>query len=354
MSFSSHYRRQLEQKRRQRLDAEKKVSQYRTKEADKRSAATKARSVAANTKNQSTVASRLREADRHEGDANTAAQEAARWQGKAASYAKEEADLQIRLMKAEQSETAADNRRRELSRRAAQRMAATEQAQVSHRLAATEERVNIALRELRAPKPERLRVLMLAASAEGDLRVGREQARIRAAVERATHRDLVELDVRPSATTSDLLDGISRFRPHVVHFSGHSNEDLIEFEADVDHRHEGVVVSADAFAHAVAATDEPPLLILLNSCHSAAQIDRLVAKVAPFAIGMSNDIDDIDAITYATQFYAAVAEGQSIRSAHLSGQAAVELAGLPGHDLPVLAHADDVNPASTFLVKPPS
>jgi hypothetical protein len=34
-------------------------------------------------------------------------------------------------------------------------------------------------------------VLMLGAAPEGDLRVSREQARIRTAVERALHRDLV-------------------------------------------------------------------------------------------------------------------------------------------------------------------
>lgn len=68
---------------------------------------------------------------------------------------------------------------------------------------------------------------------------------------------------------------------------------------------------------------------------------------------MSDAIDDVDAITYATQFYAALANGQSIRSAHLSGQAALELAGLEGHELPVLAHADDVDAMSAFLVVPP-
>ena len=34
-----------------------------------------------------------------------------------------------------------------------------------------------------------------------------------------------QVDVRPAATAADLLDGITRFRPHVVHFSGHSNDD---------------------------------------------------------------------------------------------------------------------------------
>jgi hypothetical protein len=137
-----------------------------------------------------------------------------------------------------------------------------------------------------------------------------------------------------------------------VHFSGHSSDYLIELEDEVDDRHPGVIVTASAFASAVKATDDPPLLVLLNSCGSAAQIDEIVERVAPFAIGMAGEVDDADAITYAAQFYAAVANGQSIRSAHESAVAALELAGLPGAQLPTLAHADDVDPASTVLVQP--
>ena len=184
------------------------------------------------------------------------------------------------------------------------------------------------------------------------LRVGREQKRIRSAVESALHRDQIELDVRPAATTADLLDGITKFRPHVVHFSGHSNDDLIVFEDETDEPHEGVIVTARAFARAISATDDPPLLVLLNSCRSAAQIDDLVAQVVPFAIGMADSIEDADAISYAAQFYAAVANGQSINSSHLSGQAALELAGLDSADLPTLAWAPDVDPSTTVLVKP--
>lgn len=197
---------------------------------------------------------------------------------------------------------------------------------------------------------------MLGASSESGgraLRVGREQKRIRSAVESSLHRDQVELDTRPAATTADLLDGITKFRPHVVHFSGHSDDELIEFEDEVDDFHEGVIVTAGAFGSAVKATDDPPLLVLLNSCNSAAQIDRLVEqRVAPFAIGMADEIDDGDAIIYATQFYAAVANGQSVNAAHLSAQAALELAGLSGAELPTLTHADDVDATRTVLVTP--
>ncbi|MEU0283574.1 hypothetical protein [Streptomyces sp. NPDC006195] len=114
-------------------------------------------------------------------------------------------------------------------------------------------------------------------------------------------RDLVDLQGHPAATTNIPLDGLTQFRPHVVHFSGHSAPELIECERGVDEPHESAIVSAGAFARSIAALDEKPLLVLLNSRHSAAQIMNLVDTV-PFAIGMSDEIGDVDAITYAARF----------------------------------------------------
>jgi hypothetical protein len=349
---ANQYRGQLDRKRKQRIDAEKKAGELRSKETGKRTAAAVARAAAAKTKSASTATSKLREAERHEKEAAKAGAEAGRWQDKASGYAKEELNLQSKVSKAESTEAAAEERHRQRTKLQADRRAAADAAAIQRRLEQTESLVRGAVRELRAPKEEKLRILILGAASEGDLRVGREQKRIRAAVESALHRDLVQLDVRPAATTADLLDGITKFRPHVVHFSGHSNDDLIVFEDEIDGHHEGVIITARAFASAVKATDDPPMLVLLNSCHSAAQIDDLVEEVAPFAIGMADEIDDGDAITYAAQFYAAVANGQSINSAHLSAQAALELAGLSGADLPTLACAGGVDPTTAILVRP--
>lgn len=349
---ASQYRGQLHRKRQQRIEAEKRTGEYRGKEATKRSAAAKARAAAGKTKSSSTAASKSREAERAERSAAAAGKEAARWQEKAHRYVKEEAALQEKVRKAEKSEADEAERRRKREEVLAHRRSAAESASLERRVNRAESEVERAVRQLRSPKPEKLRVLLLGAGAEGDLRVGREQKRIRAAVESALHRDLIALDVRPAATTWDLLDGITRFRPHVVHFSGHSDHDLILFEDERDEPHEGVIVTADAFASAVKATDDPPLLVLLNSCNSASQIHKLVEEVVPFAIGMADEINDGDAITYAAQFYASVANGQSIQSAHLAAQAALELAGLSGVDLPSLAWAADVDPAITILVRP--
>lgn len=348
---TSQYRGQLDRKRKQLLEAEKKAGEYRSKESKKRAEASTARQAAAKAKSESTVKTKQREAERKEKEATTAGQEAHRWQNKVNGYAKEASALQTKLTRAESVEADMAERLRKRDQQSAERRAVAERAALEARITGTETAVDHVLRQLPAPKPEKLRVLILGAASGGDLRVGREQKRIRAAVESALHRDQIELDVRPAATTADLLDGITKFRPHIVHFSGHSNEELIVFEDEKDEKHKGVIVTARAFSRAIQATDDPPLLVLLNSCKSASQIDSLVSQLVPFAIGMADSIEDGDAINYAAQFYAAIANGQSINSAHLSGQAALELAGLNGAELPTLASASDVDPAKTILVE---
>lgn len=124
------------------------------------------------------------------------------------------------------------------------------------------------------------------------------------------------------------------------------------FEDGQDAPHPGVIVTARAFANAIRATDDPPLLVLLNSCKSAAQIDDLVDQVVPFAIGMADSIDDADAINYAAQFYAAIANGQSVNSAHLAGQVRLKLDGLPicprwrGHPMSTRQQRSSSNPST--------
>ncbi|YCN58174.1 hypothetical protein AB9M10_12695 [Rhodococcus erythropolis] len=359
-------RKDLDRKVKQRSDAEKKVGEYRSRESTKRAEANKARTAAMKASSQSTAKMKVSEADRRENDAIQAGKDAATWQKKVSSYGAEEIKLREKLAREEASEreTAERNRKRDDAR--AEKVRSAERAEYERRIAAAESSAALArgvaegvARQLPAPKPEKLRILMLGADSAGavegsdGLRIGREQQRIRNAVQAASHRDLIEFDARPAATTADLLDGITRFRPHVVHFSGHSNSEILAFEDDVDAPHAGVLVRGAAFARAIAATDDPPMLIVLNSCNSSAHLDKLVDEVAPFGIGMSDTIGDSDAIVYATQFYAAMANGQSIQSSHNSGIAALELAGLEGSELPTLESGPDVDPREAILVVGP-
>ncbi|AYE95822.1 hypothetical protein C0J29_14420 [Mycobacterium paragordonae] len=351
---ASQYQRDVERKRGQRADAEKKAGEYRNKESKCRAEAAKARHAATKTKSESTVRSKLREAERAEEKAASAGREASRWQDRAAGYAKDEIAASSKLSRAQRSEADAAERQRKRDEQRRVQKSPPDGAAIESRIRRVESAVQHVVHQMRTPLPEKLRVLILGASSEGDLRVGREQKRIRAAVQSALHRDLIEIDARPAATANDLLDGLSGFRPHVLHFSGHSNQSLIVFEDERDEPHEGVIVTARAFMRAMRATDGPPVLVVLNACNSAAQIDELVAQVVPFAIGMADSIDDSDAINYAAHLYASIADGQSIRSSHLRAQSALELAGLEGADLPMLACSEQADPANTVLVRPPS
>ena len=109
---SQQYRAELERKRKQRINAEKKVGEYRNKESKKRAEADKARQEAAKTKSASTQKSKLSRASRCDKEAASAGSEANKWQDKASGYRKQEADLQTKLARAERSESEAVERKR--------------------------------------------------------------------------------------------------------------------------------------------------------------------------------------------------------------------------------------------------
>src|SRR5205085_757784 len=60
---------------------------------------------------------------------------------------------------------------------------------------------------IRAPEPERLRVLYLTANPSMDLRTEAEVRQVQQALRGAKYRDRIVIEQRPAATFQDLLDG---------------------------------------------------------------------------------------------------------------------------------------------------
>ena len=58
----------------------------------------------------------------------------------------------------------------------------------------------------------------------GAFRKKEADKRLAAAKAKDLHRQLIAIDARPAATIADLMDGVVRFRPHVIHFAGHGDE----------------------------------------------------------------------------------------------------------------------------------
>ena len=256
----------------------------------------------------------------------------------------------------------ADERRRQQDRmideqRRREEQAAQEQARLEDQAATTalvshtEQRLARRIEAVRPPQREQLRILYATATARGDLRLDEEIRRVKQTVKASTHHDQVLIEHLPAATPGDLLDGLTSFRPHVVHFSGHANENLLVFDTGSAEHSAGRPVTASAFKNAIDAPDEPPVLVVLNACKSAAQLESLLGKVL-LAVGMSDSIGDVDALTFATRFYRALAEGQSVSAALALARVDMEMNGLADHDLPTLAAVDGIDPTTVHLVIP--
>jgi CHAT domain len=182
------------------------------------------------------------------------------------------------------------------------------------------------VRTIPSPKPEVLRVLYLTANPKLDLRTEVEVRNVRQAVRTTMHRDLIEIIPMPAATPEDLLDGLNDVRPHVVHLSSHAGEETVIFDNASIESPAGRKVTFDLLAKALGATDDPPVLLVLNGCDTLDGAEVLLEST-PVIIAMASDITDRAASVFATRFYSAIASAQPVGAAVRQGAVAMEFAG---------------------------
>jgi hypothetical protein len=123
-------------------------------------------------------------------------------------------------------------------------------------------------------------------------------------------RDNIEVHYRPAADLDSLIQGLNDLAPAIIHFSGHGNESGVGTDDAKSARPEGKLVSFELLAKAIAATDKPPQVIVLNSCKSAGA-KKSFFPPAKAIVAMGDSIGDLAATGFAAKFYAAIAAGQS-------------------------------------------
>ncbi len=181
------------------------------------------------------------------------------------------------------------------------------------------------------------------------LRLEAELREIEEGLRRANQRDSISFICKLAVRAQDLRRGLLDSSPHIVHFSGHgSGSKGIVLEDD---QGDSVSVATQALANLFALHRETVHCVILNACYSSVQAEA-IAQHIPYVIGMDSSVDDQSALVFAVGFYDALGAGRGIESCFDHGCNAIELAGLPGHKLPVLRRgqmAHDQSAASKGL-----
>lgn len=179
----------------------------------------------------------------------------------------------------------------------------------------------------------RIRILFLAAnpSDTSPLRLGEEIREIEHALRLTEFRDRFEIEQQWAVRVSDLQDHLLRYRPDIVHFSGHgsaASELILE-----DHHGYSKPVSPLALSNLFRTLRDNIKCVVLNACYSEIQA-QAIAEHIDCVIGMNKAIGDQAAISFATAFYRGLGYGRDIATAFALGIGQIDLQGLPEQNTP--------------------
>jgi hypothetical protein len=187
------------------------------------------------------------------------------------------------------------------------------------------------------PRPSARHIVLMLMSnprGTGPLDLAEEARAITRAVQPTTFRDEIDIRTSDAVRIDDLSPELLRYRPAVVHFSGHGSG------------HGGGLVLSDrvgraravppsALAELFGVVGRQIRCVVLNACLSVEQAQAIAVHV-PCVVGMSGEVSDLAAREFAASFYQSLGYGQSVSAAFRVAQLVGPLHGRPANQHPVL------------------
>jgi hypothetical protein len=172
----------------------------------------------------------------------------------------------------------------------------------------------------------KLTILFLAANpADTDrLKLDEEMHAIDDVLQKAEYRDRFDLRSAWAVRYGDLQELLLRFKPHIVHFSGHGS--ATGEIALTDERGRTQLVTSTALAQLFSILKDNVRCVLLNACYTEVQARGIAASI-DCVVGMSRAILDDAAINFAAGFYLGLGYGRSVQTAFDLGCNRIGLAG---------------------------
>jgi tetratricopeptide (TPR) repeat protein len=193
-----------------------------------------------------------------------------------------------------------------------------------------------------------VQILFLAANPKDSspLSLDQEVRSIDNALRGAEFRDHFNLEQQWAVRFNDLQGHLLRYKPNIVHFSGHGSpaSEIILEDLNGNSR----VVPSKALGRLFRVFKDTIKCVILNACYSEQQA-KAISENIDCVIGMTQAIGDQAAINFASSFYQALAYGRSVRDAFDLGCNQIDLASLNQENVPQLLTKTGVEPQKVFF-----
>lgn len=167
---------------------------------------------------------------------------------------------------------------------------------------------------------EEIRVLFLSAnSMEAGLNLAREYRKVSLALQRSNYREQVNIRHWPDAHLQDIPGELRRYKPNIVHFSGHAQNGQLIL---LDQYNTPRTMKGRTIVDLLTRGAKTVKLVVLNACHSHALALALVKEIA-CVVGTADAISDEGAAQFAESFYETLWNGGSVSDAFHDASAVV-------------------------------
>lgn len=175
---------------------------------------------------------------------------------------------------------------------------------------------------------EKIPILFLSANPWTTCRilVDEEQREISERIQEGPYRDKFQIHNHAAVKVIDLQRLLLKYRPQIVHFSGHGTKQERIILGGANCR--GKTVARQGLAEVFALYNNHVRLVLLNACFTESQA-RSLSEVVNYSIGVEKGIGDKAGVAFAGAFYRALGFGKSVRYAFKSARAELALTKMP-------------------------
>ena len=181
----------------------------------------------------------------------------------------------------------------------------------------------------------RVTILFLAACPDNAERIrsDKEQRTLEETLQRSTFSESYQLYDVKSCKLRDITTALRKYKPSILHFSGHASRDGLVFENETGGFD---VIKTDNLALVMEQGAKNGLrTVVLNACSTAEQSD-CIANTVGCVIAMKDAVNDDACIDFMRAFYHSLAEGSGVEAAFEWGLAESRLLYRPDIIRPLL------------------